>query len=654
MTRVVEATRRDAGAEERRYRKLIENIRDTVTVVDASGTTIWTSASQRGDLGYRDEFWSGANLFDLVHPDDRAEIDDGLLRLLSEPTTIANGEVRLREPDGSYRHVGYHAINRLSDVDIGGIVITAHPIEHEVRLRSEREERRIELERTLAGRARFIADLSHEMRSPLHAIVGLAELIEGSDELPPKLERHVRSISKESHALRVMLDEFLDFSKLSANRLELLTEPFSPGAVVDAVAESQSPVARSKGLDFHVEIATSVPLVVLGDEHRLRQVLVNLVSNAIKYTDAGHVKVGVSQPESGELEFRVTDTGPGIPEESWPGLFEPYHQARQQDTTKGTGLGLVITKRLVELMGGALNFETSGQGTSFRAAIAFPEARRKSDVAVAQPLQQRDEVEGSALDVLIVDDSEVNLMLAHSQLEKLGHTPTMVTSGASAIELLASRQFDLVLMDWHMPHMDGLETTRRIRANEPDSNRIPIIATTASVMAGDRETCLAAGMDDYLPKPISLSDLGAMVARWSPDATAAGLEPEPAINGLEGLINELGDPEIVSSVIGAFLAEIPGWRESLTSGIESGDFDRARRAAHTLKSTAQLLGATELSTQGAQFEATDEPAQLVEQLPTLVAALDAAKARLQTVQSELAVEAGREATGPDTEERKTP
>lgn len=639
---MVETHRNDVGAEERRYRKLIENIRDSVTVVDGTGAPIWTSAASRGDLGYDTAFWTDANLFDLVHDDDKAEIDQALVRLIDDPTTVLDGEVRLREPDDSYRHVGYRAVNKLSDEDIAGIVITARPIDHEVRLRRERESRQSELEQALAERARFIADLSHEMRSPLHAIVGLAELIQSSDGLEGSLERHVRSISRESQALRVMLDELLDFSKISANRLELLSEPFSPGVVVDAVAESQNQVARSKNLSFSVAISASVPLVVLGDEHRLRQVLVNLVSNAIKYTDTGTVGLAVQTLDANTVEFAVTDTGPGIPEDAWSSLFEPYRQAREQDTTKGTGLGLVITKRLVELMGGSLTFETSPEGTTFTATIPFAEARRRTDKALAVP----NNVSNVPLDVLVVDDSDVNLMLAENQLERLGHVPTTVDGGMAAIELLATRNFDLVLMDWHMPHIDGLETTRRIRSSEAEGQHIPIIATTASVMAGDRETCINAGMDDYLPKPVSLSDLSRMIDRWAPKASSQDHEFDNGSQGIDRLIDELGDPEIVRSVIEAFVAEVPGWRESLTTGTASGDFVRARRAAHTLKSTAQLLGATDLAALGADFDSTDDSSELPGKLPALLAELEMATEQLRTVQSELSSTTNQEPQTP--------
>ncbi len=635
---MVELAHQTGSAEGRRYQKLIENIQDTVTVVDASGAPIWTSAVSRGDLGYETAFWHDADLFDLVHPDDRPGIEAKLGKILTDDQLMVRGETRLRRPDGTYGHVGYSAVNRLDDVDIAGIVITARPVDDEVILRQEREERQAELEAALADRAQFIAAVSHEMRSPLHAILGITELVLSSSSLTSDTERHLDSINREATALRMMLDELLDFSKISAKRLELLTEPFSPAAVADAIGQAHGADATKKGLDFKVTIDPAVPLALLGDEHRLRQIIVNLVTNGIKYTATGTVELSV-RPLDGKIRFAVVDTGPGIPEEAWPNLFEPYRQARQADTFKGTGLGLVITKQLVELMDGTLHFETSPSGTSFFADIPFAEARRKSDIAgvVTKPPTQP---ATAVANVLVVDDSNVNLMLASSQLERLGHYATTVSSGTAALDLLATQSFDVILMDWHMPQMDGLEATRRIRASESDARRTPIIATTASVMSGDRETCLEAGMDDYLPKPVSLDDLAEMIGRWATPDRQPAVESESEViieqATVAQLIADLGDATVVATVIGTFLEELPSWKSDLIEGVAQGDMARARRAAHTLKSTCALLGASELAAICTEFEATAETVQLAAPLiPEFVRQTDRATEELTGLHRQL-------------------
>ena len=590
------------NSDERRYRILIEHILDSVAVVDISGATIWTSAGARGDLGYEKTFWEGANLFSLVHPDDLGMIESLLEQVLAQPDNPVLGEVRLQRPDGAYSYTGFSAVNRMEDPDIGGIVITARNIELEVRARLAQADREQELQTAANQQSDFIAGLSHEMRSPLHTILGLSELLSTAADIPEDSRHHIDAINRESEVLRRMIDQLLDFSKISAGRMELVCEGFSPANVADYAGQGLRELAAKKGLAFSVHVDPAVPLAVLGDEFRLRQILVNLLSNATKYTTDGSVSLHVEQAEGDLVRFEVRDTGPGIPDDAIATLFEPYAQARTTDSSKGTGLGLAIAKHLVELMGGTLGLTTSPAGTTFTCEIPFQHARRKTDFARA--------AEPTAVGrgrVLVVDDSAVNLTLAVSQLERIGYDAVTVNSGVDALEILAKETFDVVLMDWHMPGLDGLETTRRYRRSETAEKELPIIAMTASAMSGDRERCLAAGMSDYLSKPVSKDDLATMVGRWiSPTDIAAIPEiPEagvPDTTRVENLVEELGDVQLVISVIQTFLAELPQWRATFEDSLDKTDYDGARRAVHTLKSTAALLGALQLSTTCASIE----------------------------------------------------
>ncbi len=594
----------DSGlsTEERRYRKLIENIHDSVTVVNLDGSTIWTAAGARGDLGYESNFWDGADLFSLVHPDDLHIIQALQEQILLTPDTPVRGEVRLQRPDGGFSYTGFSAVNRIDDPDIGGVVITARNIESEIQARLAQADRELELQKAATQQSDFIAGLSHEMRSPLHTILGLSELLETSPGIPEESRHHISSINRESEVLRRMIDQLLDFSKINAGRMELVCEAFSPANVADYAGEGLRELAASKGLRFSVHVDPAVPLAVLGDEFRLRQILVNLLSNATKYTEEGSVALHVEPGDGDHLRFAVADTGPGIPPGAVATLFEPYSQARTTDSSKGTGLGLAIAKHLTELMGGSLSLSTSPAGTTFTAEIPFQHARRKTDFArVAAPIPV-----GKGR-VLVVDDSAVNLTLAVSQLERLGYEAETASSGAQALELLSVEKFDVVLMDWHMPGLDGLETTRRYRRSEVSDRELPIIAMTASAMSGDRERCLAAGMSDYLSKPVSKNDLAAMVGRWaSPDDQPGSAEApevaEPDMTRVDNLVEELGDIDLVKSVIETFLSELPQWRGTFRDSLDDEDYDGARRAVHTLKSTAALLGAQHLSTTCASIE----------------------------------------------------
>lgn len=589
---------------ERRFSKLIQNIDDAVTVVDAQGNPLWSSSVGNRDLGYEAAFWRSANLFALVHDDDRPQVEKQYLEILESPAETVSGEVRLVAPDGSYHHVAYVVRNLLDDPDISGMVITARSIDKEVEARRERQDRQRDLEDALADRARFIARLSHEMRSPLHAVQGLAEVLLGSPTVAAVDRRHIESIEREAIALRHMIDDLLDLSKMGAGHMELQEAPFMPAAICDEVGLSSRTQAELKGLDLRIEINPNTPRVVLGDEHRLRQILVNLISNAIKYTDEGSVTLRLERGTGDMLRFQVIDTGRGIPEDKAEFLFEPYRQMDAADTTIGTGIGLTITKMLTELMEGTISFASSEAGTTFTCEIPLRQGRRDSDRAA---LEEREPATQQSVSILVVDDSEVNRVLANAQLERLGHTCELASSGVEGLEKISAQTYDIVLMDWHMPELDGLETTRRLRSLGDAANQPTVIAMTASVMTGDRELCLDAGMDDYLAKPVSIADLGEMIDKWTghtPEETAAEATPESAIDAsaLDQLIVDLGNASIAHSIVMTFLSELKNWRKDLVDGVAAGDITKATRIAHTVKSTAAMLGAASLSTACAAFE----------------------------------------------------
>jgi len=305
------------------------------------------------------------------------------------------------------------------------------------------------------------------------------------------------------------------------------------------------------------------------------------------------------------LRFDVADTGRGIPAEKAKHLFEPYRQVDVADSAVGTGIGLTITKMLTELMDGTISFESSASGTTFTCEIPLPTARRATDRAeIEVPSTSRTR----ELSILIVDDSEVNQALASAQVGRLGHSCELASSGLEGLKKISSSSYDVVFMDWHMPDLDGLETTRRARALGQSIEQPTIVAMTASVMTGDRELCLEAGMDDYLAKPVSISDLSDMINKWTGHQTSdesgddTGAESAIDASALDTLIVDLGDASIAHSIVMTFLTELKTWRHDLVDDVATGDLVGARRTAHTVKSTAAMLGAASLSAACQDFE----------------------------------------------------
>jgi signal transduction histidine kinase/CheY-like chemotaxis protein len=403
-------------------------------------------------------------------------------------------------------------------------------------LRVEVLERRGAEERALAAsdaKSHFLANMSHEIRTPMNGILGMTDLLLENPALAAEQRESLGLVRASAESLLVVINDILDLSKIEAGKMSLECSEFNPAELILDLCRVMRLSAERKGLRLVSEIGPEVPLRVMGDPGRLRQVLLNLLSNAIKFTDLGNVAIQVARQESSSgneavLRFSVADSGIGIPADKRTDIFQPFQQVDSSRARKigGTGLGLTIAAELVALMGGRLNVESGrgGKGSLFffEVRLGISEARTEDITQLAKAVSQSSSgrvtestyvVKRSApltrrLRVLVAEDNLVNQLVARRLIEKQGHTVTVAASGEEAIAALDKANFDLVLMDVHMPELDGIAATRVIRANEKETGRhVPIIAVTALAMKGDEEKCLAAGMDAYVSKPIQPSEL---------------------------------------------------------------------------------------------------------------------------------------------------
>jgi signal transduction histidine kinase/CheY-like chemotaxis protein len=386
------------------------------------------------------------------------------------------------------------------------------------------EERAEQLAEATNAKSAFLARMSHELRTPLNGMLGMAQLLKLSD-LDPVQQEYAGTITKSGKALRTIIDDILDLSKIEAGKLELSPGRFDLAKTVHETLDLLAPEATARGLALWREITDKLPPRLLGDAGRIRQILTNLVGNAIKFTDEGSVTVRVSAneitPEQVDVCIEVSDTGAGIPPETCEHIFEAFNQAESGSShpAGGTGLGLSITRQLVDMMNGSIRVDSrAGYGSVFTVHIPLPVATQETENRDSTPSPSPvTNWTGGMLanrSILVAEDNPVNQLFTIEVLKSMGCRVTAVNDGLQAVEAFRTGHYDAILMDMQMPNLDGLGATRAIRAAENASAHTPVIAVTANALKGDYETCLAAGVDDFISKPFDISDLQAVLEHW--------------------------------------------------------------------------------------------------------------------------------------------
>lgn len=609
---------RQLETEKKKYQTLFETNSDAVVILDDNGFTDCNPATlTMFGMQSVGEFLRTPipQLGTAVQSNGRLALDHAL-DSINEARETGHAEMdwRARRVDGTVfeSEIALHAMRLEGKPVIQAIMRDVSERRAAEAAKEAAREAAVQMAR---AKSEFVANVSHEIRTPMHGILGMSGLLLKTP-LDGQQREYAATLRSSAESLLVFINDILDFSKIEAGKLVIEHIAFSPAELVRGVVALFQARALEKNLHLSLALPDDPPPALLGDPTRIRQILLNLVDNAIKFTHSGEVKLHVAfetvRHEIG-CRFSVRDTGIGIRPEAQTRLFQAFSQAASSTTRRygGTGLGLAVSSQLAELMGGRIAVDSiPGNGSRFTLMLLLPPTTLPlSDLPAAEPIHLSGRV-------LVVEDHPVNQKLLAHQLGEMGLDYTIAASGTQALACLADARFDLVLMDWQMPEMDGLEATRRIRQLPGETGRLPIIALTANASADFRARCLATGANDYLSKPYSESALAALLAQWLPAHPPSLLDRDTL------LARYPGNPALVDELSAVFMRTTESSLAALRQAIDAGDAATLGREAHALRGAAASVRAEAIQAGATRIESCAEAGDLAAAAQAL-AALDA-------------------------------
>ncbi len=608
------------------YEAVVEDGSDIIFIVDFEGTIHYHNTAVHQTLGYRPKSLDGKNFFDYILPET---VDDLKLHFKKsqQRAYTQNIEFQFLCKDYSYRFLEFNAINLKHKEGLDGFILDCRDI-------AQRKENEAELVRLQKAKEQFLANISHEIRTPLNGIAGMAGLL-SQNPSPEERETYLNAIKHSSENLKLIINDILDLAAIESGKLNLEKIAFNLKDFLPSLISTFMYQAREKriALDYHID--ENLNKILVGDPVRLNQILINLISNAVKFTHSGSIKVlcAAEREQKGIcwVRIEVIDSGVGIPQDKLDTIFESFSQADASVTRKygGTGLGLTIVKQLVELQKGRIAVTSKeNEGSSFIVLVPYG-IGKKGAVTQSSPKNERalKAVNASQLVVLLVEDNDINRLYAKSILKNWQCFTDTAENGLVALEKIKNQAYDVVLMDIQMPVMDGYETTKAIRLMNSPMRDVPVIALTANATKADVEKCMAAGMNDYLPKPFTPDDLYRKLfidQKISPKhkikSRANGkVKPASQLYNLDYLRSVSGNnEEFIREMVLTFTQTIPPLLMEMKQALSDSDWPKLARHAHQIKPSFTLMGLTELRSNILFIEENSKASTKLDEIPHAV------------------------------------
>jgi PAS domain S-box-containing protein len=576
------------------YKSVVEDGSDIIFIVDYEGKVLYHNHSVRETLGYAHQSLVGKNFFDYVPSHLLAYFKKQFV--ISTRKTYNKGiEFQFKCKDKSFKYLEFNSVNLNKKEGIKGLILDCRDI-------TQRKTDAEELLRAQKAKEQFLANISHEIRTPINGIAGMAGLL-SQNPSHEEQKTYLNAIKSAADNLKVIINDILDLASIESGKLKLEKIGFNLNDLLHSLIDTFSMQAKEKRISLTYELDTEADRIFIGDPVRLNQILINLISNAVKFTHVGSIKINVQGQKQKigtyKLRFDITDTGIGIPQDKLQTIFESFSQADASVTRKygGTGLGLTIVKQLVELQEGSI-FVSSNEnlGSTFTFYLPYQVGKKAKPVERSH-YQPKNKEPFKYHSILLVEDNDINRLYASSILKMWGCHFETAENGVVALEKIRNNSFDAILMDVQMPVMDGLETTKAIRQGDPKKKDVLIIALTANATQQDYQKCLDAGMNDCIIKPFTQQDLfnslnkhlGRKVLPKKESGTK-GIKSDALfdLSYLKKMSNN--NQEFIDEIVNTFVETMPGSITEINQNSTAGNWDQVSKLVHKIKPTVTLMG----------------------------------------------------------------